>query len=190
MAFESALFRLLGASLALLGTAHASAGDWAQYQGDAQHTDFSAVTLVPQVSPAWQTSFAANINPVTAAAGSVFVSTQSYFGTQNLMALNAGTGGVNWTKDYGQIFSVNPPSYANGVVYVQTGNHSNDTYLRGYDAASGDLLLRTAHGAQWERYGAPTLFDGNVYVNGGYYGGAYSFNGTTGEQRWFQSGLE
>lgn len=187
MVFGSTLQRLLGASLIFIGTAHASTGDWAQYQGNAQHTGLSHVTLAPQVSLAWQTSFAGNINPVTAAAGKVFVSTQTYFGTQMLMTLDAGTGATNWSKDFGSIFSVNPPSYANGTVYVQTGNHAGDTYLRGYDAQSGDLLLRSAHAAQWEHYGAPTIFNGNVYVNGGYYGGAYSFEGASGNQRWFQS---
>jgi outer membrane protein assembly factor BamB len=159
--------------------------EWAQYQGNASHTGYSDVALTGSYSLAWTKTFSGNINPVTAAAGEVFVSTQGYFNGQNLFALDATNGSVLWGKDFGSVFSVNPPSYADGTVFVQTGNHSSDTYLRGYDAQTGALLTKVSHAAQWERYYAPTLYGGQVYANGGYYGGAYSFNPKTSDQNWF-----
>jgi outer membrane protein assembly factor BamB len=41
------------------------------------------------------------------------------------------------------------------------------------------------HSAQWERYYAPTLYDGKAYVDGGYYGGMYGFDAYSGAQEWF-----
>lgn len=172
------------AGMAFCGLTHANMA-WEQYQGGASHTGFSAVTLNTGFELAWQRSFVTNINPVTSTSGSVFVSTNGYFNTQQMHVLDSANGTTRWSKDFGDVFSVNPPSYANGRVYVQTGNHASDTYLRAYDAQSGDLVFRSPHAAQWEHYGAPTVYGGNVYVNGGYYGGAYSFNATTGDQRWF-----
>jgi outer membrane protein assembly factor BamB len=39
--------------------------------------------------------------------------------------------------------------------------------------------------AQWGRFFAPTSYLGDVFLNGGYYGGAYRFDGTSGAERWF-----
>jgi outer membrane protein assembly factor BamB len=120
----------------------------------------------------------------------VFVSRSTYFqDTTHLFALDAASGETEWTKAFGSVFSVNPPSYANGNVYIQTGNHGSDTYLRAYDAQTGGFVFRAPHSAQWESYYAPTIYDGNVYINGGYYGGMYSFNATSGAQNWF-AGLQ
>jgi outer membrane protein assembly factor BamB len=90
-----------------------------------------------------------------------------------------------WSKGFGDVFSVNPPSYAYGNVYVQTGNHGSDTWLRAFDGETGAVVFKAPHSAQWERYLAPTIFDGKAYINGGYYGGMYGFDAFTGDQLWF-----
>jgi len=128
-----------------------------------------------------------NLNPVTAAHGRVFVSEIGYFNNPSLYALDTATGDTLWSKSYGSVFSANPPSYAYGNVYIQTGNHASDTYLRAYDAGTGDFVFQTAHAAQWERYYAPTIFEGAVYVNGGYYGGMYAFDAFDGQELWYRS---
>ena len=48
-------------------------------------------------------------------------------------------------------------------------------------------MFQAPHSAQWERYYAPTIYDGSVYVNGGYYGGMYGFDAFGGAQQWFNS---
>jgi outer membrane protein assembly factor BamB len=72
-------------------------------------------------------------------------------------------------------------------VYIQTGNHSGDTFLHAFDADTGNYVFKSPHSAQWERYAAPTIYDGSVYINGGYYGGMYGFNAFSGEKMWFKS---
>lgn len=161
---------------------------WPMYQANPAHTGYTPMSLDPsQFSVLWeQVIGTAALNPVTAADGKVFVSQYTYFNdTTHLHTLDATTGETMWSKGFGDVFSVNPPSYAYGNVYIQTGNHSNDTYLRAYDADTGSFVFRTPHSAQWERYYAPTVYDGQVYVNGGSYGGMYSFDAYSGEQNWF-----
>lgn len=185
--FKQAIFLTVTAACAAMAqTAHA-ATEWAQYQGNAQHTGYSDITLSNDFSLAWVKNFSVDINPVAAVDGSVFVTTKGHSSGQFLYALDAATGQERWSKDFGSIYSVNPPSYANGTVYLQTGNHSSDSYFRGYNGVTGDLVVKTPFSAQWERYQAPTLFNGNAYVNGGSYGGAYSFDLASGNQRWFTS---
>jgi len=70
---------------------------------------------------------------------------------------------------------------------VQRCNHTPDTQLWSFDAANGHVNWSSPTAAQWESYMAPTVADGKVWVNGGYYGGMYGFNKTNGTQLFFQS---
>lgn len=162
---------------------------WTTFQASASHTGYVPITVHPkQFSLEWVRSFegARDLNPVTAADGKVFVSELAYFGpSTNLYVLRAVTGSTIWSVDFGPNFSVNPPSYGYGNVYIQTGYHADNTYLRAYDADTGALVFRSPHAAQWESYYAPTVYAGTVYINGGYYGGMYAFDAFSGERRWF-----
>jgi len=164
-------------------------GVWPMFQADARHSGYLPVRLDPaQFTVRWQRDIGGEfaLNPVAAGDGKVFVSLRTYFGsTTNLFALNALGGETIWSKGFGSVFSVNPPSYAYGNVYIQTGNHSSDTWLHAFDGDTGDVLFKAPHSAQWERYFAPTIHDYKIYINGGYYGGMYGFDAFSGEQLWF-----
>jgi outer membrane protein assembly factor BamB len=163
-------------------------GTWPMYQADSRHTGSLPVTPSPaRFRLLWQQGFGAPLNPVVGGDGRVFCTAVTYFSNlSEIHALDAKTGTQLWSKNFGSVFSVNPPSYAYGNVYVQTGNHASDTWLHAFDAESGVEVFRSAHEAQWERYLAPTVHEGKVYVNGGYYGGMYAFDALTGGQLWFQ----
>jgi hypothetical protein len=171
-----------------------SAGEqWETYQGDAGHTGYVPVTLDPaDFALRWQRDVTGGValNPVTAADGKVFTSSLVRFtGGDAMFTLDARDGHELWSKDFGSPNSVNPPAYGYGNVYIQTGNHSSDTYLWSFDADTGALVFQAPHAAQWERYFAPTIYDGNVYVNGGTYGGMYAFDAFSGGSGWF-AGLQ
>src|SRR5438552_12984983 len=163
---------------------------WPTYQANASHSGYVPVRLEPQkVALLWKRTLglgAQVLNPVAAADGKVFVTESVYFNNANLYALDSTRGVTLWTKELGAPFSVNPPAYAYGNVYLQTCNHSTDTYLRAYRADSGAFVFRSSHAAQWERYYAPTVYDGKVYVDGGDYGGLYAFDAYNGTQLWFR----
>ncbi len=162
--------------------------DWPTYQANARHDGYVPLSLAPEeFQPAWSVTLRTDLelNPVTGAEGRVFCSTLSYFGSgEQFFALDARDGHVMWSKSYAA-FSVNPPSAAYGNAYIQTGNHASDTWLHAYDGATGRLVFSAPHAAQWERYFAPTPFAGRMYLNGGYYGGMYSFDALSGGAGWF-----
>jgi outer membrane protein assembly factor BamB len=162
------------------------------FQADAKHTGYLPVSLDPTLfSFRWQKNVGTNfpLNPVTAGDGMVFVTLYTYFtDVPSLFALRLLDGTTLWSKGFGSIFSVNPPSYAYGKVYVQTGKSTDGTvgvFLRAFDAATGASVFQAPFGAQWERYYAPTIDAGKVYVDGGVFGGMYGFDATTGAQLWF-----
>ena len=162
---------------------------WGNYQADPAHTGHMPVSLNPaDFALRWSVPVGSShsLNPVTAAEGLVFVTKRIYFDeVDTAFALNAETGAIVWSKNFGDIHSVNPPAYAYGNVYFQTGNHDNDSYLRAYNAQSGEFVFRSPYSAQWDRYYAPTIKDGKVYVGGGYYGGMYRFDAYSGQQNWW-----
>jgi hypothetical protein len=167
---------------------HPRPQSWSTHQGNARHNGFQPMSLRQPLgtSPTLQVAIAGLTQPVVAGNGRIFYTRSRYEAPGNiLVAIDATTGLESWRKSFGNVFSTSPPAYAEGRVYVQTGNHSGDTFLHAYDAVSGELVFKSPHSAQWEQYLAPTVFDGHVYINGGYYGGAYAFDRVTGAQQWF-----
>jgi len=166
-------------------------GTWPMFQANARHTGHLAIAVEPATFHLkWIRSVGSNLplNPVAAGDGKVFVTLLTYFqDVTSLFALNAADGSTLWSTGFGSIYSVNPPSYAYGNVYVQTGDHSTDTWLRAFDGNTGAVVFKAPHQAQWERYFAPTIYDRKAYVDGGYYGGMYAFDAYTGDALWFTS---
>src|SRR5262245_58807772 len=160
--------------------------EWTTYQGNASHTGYNPVSMDTRVfQELWtKTVSTAALNPVTAGQGQVFVTTNAYFGIEQAKSLDARTGTELWSRDFGAIHAVNPPAYANGTVYLQTGGHE-DSFLYALDAATGSVRFRTAYLNQWSHYFAPVIVGSSVYVAGGYYGGMYAFDATGLSQRWF-----
>jgi outer membrane protein assembly factor BamB len=177
------------ASCILIGAAKVDAAEtnppWPMYQGNPAHTGYVPINLNPLAfTVRWTKVIHSGValNQVTAAEGKVFVS-GNYGG--GLQVIDARTGNILWTTNYPNVFSVNPPSYAYGKVYIQTCDLAENTYLQAYQVRDGRAVFRKAHSAQWPQYLAPTIYDGNVYVDGGEFGGMYSFNATNGLQNWF-----
>lgn len=162
---------------------------WPMFQNNASHTGYIPITIVQGTFRLkWERTIGTyDLNPVTVADGKVFVSEKTYFNSSKLYTLEATTGNILWSKQFGEVFSVNPPSFAYGNVYIQTGKgiYEDAPYLRAYNADTGELVFRTEFTAQWERYYAPTIYDGTIYINGGYYGGMCAFDAYTGSQKWF-----
>jgi outer membrane protein assembly factor BamB len=160
---------------------------WPMYQANPAHTGFIPVSLDPtKFALRWEKKLGSlALNPVTAAGGRVFVSQGGWNSSAGLYALDSGSGDTLWNMSFDDVYSVNPPSYSDGKVYIQTEDESIGTYLRAYDAATGALVFRSSHSAQWEKYYAPTIYKGKVYIDGGYGGGMYSFDASSGNEDWF-----
>jgi hypothetical protein len=166
------------------------ARDWVTFQADARHTGFVDVTVDATVfRERWVVSpvAGARFNPPTAGGANLFLSTDSYFGTQALLALSPTNGSVVWRRDFGSIFGINQPAYHSGTLLLTSGGHA-DTFLWAINETDGSLRFQSPFESQWERWTAPVVTENTVLTAGGYYGGMYGFDVTTGQRRFFLSG--
>lgn len=185
----------LGLSLPVQGAPVLRAGltaeNWTTFQGDQAHDGSTSDLLEPDLfEVAWQRSVSTQpLSQAVEGDGRVFVSVDRYVAppdAPHLFALDVLDGSLAWSKSFGPVFSINPPAYAYGNVYLQTGRPPGGAaLLRAIDATTGNTVFTTEFGAQAERYLAPTIADGAVYVNGGFFGGLYRFDAFSGEIAWF-----
>jgi hypothetical protein len=169
-----------------------NATDWTTYQGNSRHSGYAAVTVDPVVfTEKWVSTVVTSggLNAPTTGGGKLYVSTNAYFGGQQLIALDPTDGSRRWQRDFGAIFGINQPLYDNGVLYITSGGHQ-DTYLWAIRESDGSLKYQTPFGNQWSRWKAPVVAGSTVVTAGGYYGGMYGFDLATGAQTFFRAGVQ
>lgn len=167
--------------------------EWQTFQGNAAHTGYVPVTLDPaRFTQAWEwrrttTGVLGFINEVVTEKGTVFVTDDEYFGAvTSLYALNEQDGSLRWRHDFSNAPALNPPAVANGVVYAATTGHQN-TYLWAFRSSDGTPVFQSPFAGQWPHVLAPTVHNGRVFTNGGYYGGGvYAFDAASGAATWSQ----
>ncbi len=162
-------------------------GSWTMFGNDPQHTGFNNTDSISvPLKLKWSKYFyEESINPVCVVNNSVIVTIDGFNNNQGVYVLDFETGAIEWEEHYNQLFSINPPSFAYGNIYVQICDGSGSTYLRAFDLYTGAIVWESPFGAQWERYFAPTVANRRVYINGGTYGGAYGFDAINGTEYWF-----
>ncbi|WP_411845874.1 PQQ-binding-like beta-propeller repeat protein [Roseibacillus persicicus] len=169
--------------------ANRNGGDWTTFGNDPAHLGHHPASLGTHTFlPAWDAMVRGehDINRAAIADGKVFTTPLVYFGGPvNARAFDLDTGEEIWAHEFEEARSLNPPSYFNGRIYLQRGNHSGDTQLWALDAETGESIWSAAHTAQWEIYEAPAVNDDGIYINGGSYGGLYGFD-HDGNQLFFE----
>ena len=175
--------------------AHAQAWDdpaWSSYQGNALHSgDIGREVIAGDYAIVWRVNIGSRaVSGFAIGAETVFAtSVASRNADTILIALALDNGQELWRKTFLTAFSVNPPAYdaESGTVLIQTENYSDDSFLRAYAAVGGTVRWQSPYLTQGQRYLAPTVINGMVFVGGGTYGGAYAFDLSTGAQNWFTS---
>ncbi len=165
--------------------------EWETHQRNAAHDGYVPITLDPsKFAKAWEWKYVPasgsvnSINAVATSNGSVYVSTGAYFTEGRMYSLNEDTGQLRWNVSFGVQPGLNPPAYHDGRIYIATTGHQ-DTYLWSFDATDGSFKFKAPFDGQWPAVLAPTAYDGQVYVNGGYYGGSvYAYNRMDGTRLW------
>jgi hypothetical protein len=174
-------------------TTVSTANTWPGVGGDVRHSGYNAAeTGTTPLTFAWNAGLStAALAPVAYEGGRVFATAQTYFAASTLLwALDATTGSTQWTHDFGDVHNVGQPAVYQGRVLVGQNDSSPGTFLWSFNAANGALNWASPVGSQWEYYWSPIVAGNAVYMNGGYYGGLYGFNLTTGAQLFFNSSLE
>lgn len=184
------LFGILTTVLALAGTTNGLRAEpsdrWPMYQGNPEHSGYVPQILIPSLArPLWAIAGQADQpSGLAISDGLVLTTPYTYFhASAPLVAQSIVDGSIMWSADFGSIYSVNQPAVDNGVIYLQTSDNEGATYLHAY-LVDGTFLWRAPFGSQWERYLGPIAVNGQLYFDGGTYGGIYSFDATNGSQNW------
>ena len=175
-----------------IGVAWANPGEWEMFQRDAAHTGYVPVPLrASRIRKVWERDgwdggWGAGPSGVTTAPGMAFVPfrTDPTYERWMLSALDSASGSIIWRRDFDGAFKLNAPSAKDGRVYVATTGHEW-TYLWSFDAMNGVLKSQSMFETQWSDVLAPTISQGVVYTNGGFYGGGtYAFDANDGMPLW------
>lgn len=156
---------------------------WMTYQGNAAHTGFTPLLLaggIPEIL--WQQgSFESRpfencwLNPVILAADRVIISMDCSGLGKQVAALDAADGHLLWRNSYAAISSIDPPAYADGRVYFQTGGQT-DSYLRVLDVTTGVEVVKLAYSNGWQSFQGLTPYAGQIYLPAGDPAGVYAFD--------------
>jgi PQQ-like domain len=158
---------------------------WEMFQANAAHNGYVPVTLDPsQFATRALQILNDSVSPVAVENGIVYVASPPL-----LYALREADLGTIWSYDFSALgivasnfpYSLNVPSVNSGKVYIATSGQQ-ETFMFGFDATAGTLLFQTPFGAQWEHYLAPTVDGGDVFADGGTYGGMYTFDADAGTE--------
>ena len=128
----------------------------------------------------WNMEFTATVRKPVVHEGKLF-----FFVNNTLIALDSETQSILWQQTYPSASSFTRASYADGNLFFQRTNHSSDSQVFSVNAETGATNWSTPFSTQWGRFEPPTIADGKVFINGGYYGGMYGFDQTSGSQLFF-----
>lgn len=191
-AYTKSTCRYMASACVIFGAAAwtpvSALADWSTYQGDAGHTGYVPGSVSPSnISLRWSAPISSGaLGGLGVGGNGVYVKGPGV----GISAVDERTGAPIWANPYtfgvggGAVYTTSAPAYANGMVYYQTDNQGASLF-HGVNAATGASVFATSYGAQWETYLNPTPYGTAVYTGGGEYGGIYSYNSTTGAQKWF-----
>jgi outer membrane protein assembly factor BamB len=157
------------------------------FQNDSRHDgrDTGDTFKPATLHQAWSvnlnpTSGTATVSYPLIAGGRVFVTVANSNGGDDLYALAATTGSVDWFTPMASTYGWLGLTYDGGQVFVQNG----DGTLTAYDAASGHANWATAPG-QYMFSAPPTAHDGVLYASGAGSGGTlFALSEANGEVLW------
>jgi len=176
-----------GFSSSTLATQPNLAGDWPTYGNGPAHTGYFPGTLngLPFVLK-WKKPLPhAVISQAAIVGGRVYVSVGYYYSSISLWAIDANTGLGLWTNALAGSFSISPPSYDSGSVFIQQDTSVNPSYVWNFDAVTGHTNWSPTYVSQGYLHMAPVVGGGMVFVDTGYYHGLTGYDEATGGQQWF-----
>ena len=161
-------------------------GNWTMFGSNPQHTAYNSYDSINiPLKLSWSKEMAnMYVNQVCIVNDQVVATTNSSAAVEGVYALNTETGETNWEQHLTASAYINPPAYAYGHIYVQQ-ELLNDSYLLAYDLITGNLKWQSPYDSQIDEHFAPTVADGQVFINGGTFGGVYAFDAISGEENWF-----
>ncbi len=174
-------------------------GDFPTLGRDAARSGYYPATLGPHVWQAkWVTQLmtdSSQFGPFNSqpaiGGGRVFAVETHPSGLGALVALDLRTGVKVWSYPFAVdlgFFTLSPPAYFQGRVYLQRSYGLDDTNLWCFDAATGTLVWKAPFVSQTVYFGSPVVTKDGIWMQGGDTGGLYHF-GLDGSQLSFNNTL-
>ena len=167
---------------------------WPTLGGDVHHSGFNAnETGTPPLTPAWTASLTTGggLWPAVTDGTRVYVSENGYFDSATGMwALDPANGHTLWQYNFGRVSDLGMPTVDRGSVYVAQVNNTPGTYMYGFVASTGKPLWSLPFSDQWDHIWAPLVTPaGDLYFEGGEYGGLFGLRASDGTQLFFNGGF-
>jgi outer membrane protein assembly factor BamB len=142
---------------------------WTTFQGNAAHTGYVPVTLdASHFRKGWEVVIKKGIplNQITAADGKAFV---TYGGgdlaDMEFKVVSAASGQTLWSHTFQYTYSISPPAYDNGLLYLQVARAPGGE-LQIYGADLGDYVFWQPASVSEQGSLAPTIVEGEIYLAG------------------------
>jgi outer membrane protein assembly factor BamB len=163
-------------------------GEWETVQRNARHDGYVPVQVDPtryQLAWAWQRP---TVGPVTSLVtdGDNVYFTEPGPTSVTVRALRAADGIEHWQHAFsvGSGWGFSAPAVSEGTVYVANAGF-DASWLYALRASDGEQQYQSAFASQWASLMNPTVCNGKVYVNAGYYTGVvYAYDSTDGSATW------
>ena len=161
------------------------AGGWPTFGGDVGRTGHAAGFVGGGLlQPLWVVTLAGTtVEPAAIAGGLVVVLADG--STDTVHAIEIATGQPLWSSTIDASSYPTAPTVDGDGVYLQRVN-SGDSDLIRLDLVTGFEVWQTAFTVQWEQYWSPLVMGGRVFAAGGYTGGVYGWDATTGIELWYE----
>ncbi len=172
-----------GASQLVTVTDNKTTANWDTFGNGQAHTGvYRGSLLGVTYAQAWSSAFgSAALNPVAVDKGMVYVTSNAYFTTGNLAALNASSGAQLWQYPFANASSLGPPAIYKGSVYLQNVTSNEQGLLWSLNAATGTANWSVNFSTQWANFFAPTAYQSvGVWIGGSSNAvlSGYNFNGS------------
>jgi chitodextrinase len=178
----------------LAGVCRAGLSQWPTVGGGVRHSGANAnETGTPPLTLAWSQPLSTGALWPAASDGATTYVTQNGMGIgpdRHLWALSGADGHLLWSHNFGDVNGISQPTVSSGRVYIGESNNSGDTFMYSFAASNGASVWIQPFNSQWESYWAPLVVGGQMYFDGGSFGGLYGLATSNGAQLFFNNQLE
>lgn len=151
---------------------------WPTFGASAEHTGFLPVRLgTLPLSQRWQMNLGGPATPLVVAKGCVYTTISRP--DSAAVALDCMTGTLVWRANFASGSYLQPPTYDDGRIFLQS-RRAQTSQISALNAVNGAMLWSTPLPTGFNSYMAPVADASGVY--GGYSGGVYGCNPSTGIQ--------
>lgn len=177
---------------------------WTQLGGNAGHSGYANVAVdFSRLTPAWYAptgadeSFQLDHRGVVSDGERLYrtiLHGQSVTGTYDVTAYDLSTGVKLWNFPIKSAAydGVSQPVVSDGVVYVNRaglqsfpgGVYDSSPSIFALNPANGALLYQSTYAGQFSSSDPPTIAGDFLFAGGGYYGGLYAYDASTGQIEW------